>query len=206
MNSGFVRRRVAAAALPLLLAACASIAPPATQKETASVAARPFHEAIDLAGRLSVRYQHDGKEEALHGSFMWNQGPDQTTVTLLSPLGQTMAIVTVSPAGATLLQGRQPMRSAADVDALTAETLGWPLPVAQLRNWLQGFAIDRQGKRFVATPQADQVQTRDGWQIRYASWMDMPSQNLPKRIDLARNTEQAGDVSIRIAIDTWQAR
>jgi outer membrane lipoprotein LolB len=28
----------------------------------------------------------------------------------------------------------------------------------------------------------------------------------PKRIDLQRATDQAGDVSLRIAIDTWQPR
>jgi outer membrane lipoprotein LolB len=205
-------RRCAAIALPLLLTACASIAPPAPRHEAQgapqAVPVRPFHDAVDPTGRLSVHYQRNDKDEALHGSFVWNQTASQTTVTLLSPLGQTMAIITATPAGATLTQGGQPARSATDVDALTAQTLGWPLPVAGLRDWLQGFALDRTGKRVIATPQASHLRTFDGWQIQYENWAEeesFPAQLRPKRIDLARYTQQAGDVSIRIVIDTWQA-
>lgn len=174
----------------------------------AVAAARSFKDTIDLGGRLSVRYQTNNKEEALHGSFIWSQTPAQTTVTLLSPLGQTIAVINVSPNGATLAQGGQPVRSADNVDALTAETLGWPLPVAGLREWLQGFALDAAGRRFIATPAAPEITTRESWRIRYAAWLEENSataQSRPKRIDLARATEQAGDVSIRIVIDSWQA-
>lgn len=198
----------AAVVLPLLLAACASIAPPATQQESTrqTAPARSFHEAIDLSGRLSVRYQRNNKEETLHGSFVWNQSAAQTTVTLLSPLGQTLAVITVTAAGATLAQAGQPVRDAADVNTLTAQTLGWPLPVDGLRDWLQGFATERSGKRIAAAPHPVDIVTGDGWQIRYANWLDDGTQQIhPKRIDLARSTEQAGDVSIRIVIDTWQA-
>lgn len=199
--------RQLAIVLPLLLAACASMAPPAvTTGAEQSAASRSFQDTIDLGGRLSVRYQSRGKEETLHGSFAWSQSPTQTTVTLLSPLGQTMAIIDVSPEGATLTQGGQPVRIAANVDTLTADTLGWPLPVAGLREWLQGFALDSAGRRHVATPAAPEITTQDGWRIRYANWLDDTApQSRPKRIDLARATEHAGDVSIRIVIDTWQA-
>ncbi len=192
--------------LPLLLAGCASMAPTTITKHAASSAARSFHETIDLEGRLSVRYQsNNNKEEALHGNFIWSQTPTQTTVTLLSPLGQTMAIIDVNAESATLTQGGRAVRSAADVDTLTAETLGWPLPVAGLREWLQGFALDMSGRRHVATPAMPEVTTQDGWHIHYASWLgDNVTQSHPKRIDIARATEQAGDVSIRIVIDTWQ--
>lgn len=193
----------AAAALPMLLAGCASLAPPSTPKVSAP---RPFRQAIELAGRLSMHYQTGDKEEALHGNFTWAQTASDTTVTLRSPLGQTLAIITATPAGATLTQSGQALRSAIDVDTLTANTLGWPLPVAGLREWLQGFAVDRGGRPFVASPQTSEVETRDGWQLRYQAWAeDDAAQARPRRIDLARYTAQAGDVSIRIVIDTWQA-
>jgi outer membrane lipoprotein LolB len=212
MNVHIVRRSLVVA-LPLMLAGCASLPMPTlTSKEAPAspvldAALRPFHATIDLAGRLSVRYQGPREEEALHGSFLWAQKPTQTTVTLLSPLGQTIAIIDVTSEGATFIKGGQAVRHAADVDALTAETLGWPLPVAGLRGWLQGFALDANGRHFVAAPQAANVTTRDGWRIHYANWQDETApvfQNRPKRIDLARFTEQAGDVFIRIVIDSWQ--
>lgn len=200
--------RAIAFALPLLLAGCATTSPPAPLA-TEQVAQRRFHETIDIGGRLSVRYQANGRDEALHGNFTWSQTPAQTVVTLLSPLGQTVAVIDVNAEGATLRQAGQQAKSALSVDALTAETLGWPLPVAGLRDWLQGFAVDTTGRRLVASPPETRVDSRDGWRIHYASWLeDNPSsqQNRPKRIDLARHTEQAGDVSLRIVIDTWQTR
>ncbi|HEX7649951.1 MAG TPA: outer membrane lipoprotein LolB [Noviherbaspirillum sp.] len=209
MTARILRHAAASAALLLLLAGCASVGPFGSASAPVPSTPLEFHRAIDLTGRLSVRYQAGDKEEALHGSFTWSQSGPNTNVTLLSPLGQAIAIIRTTSDGATLEQGGQPPRSAPDVNTLTAETLGWPLPVAGLREWLQGFVIDRDGHRFTASSQTDGVQTRDGWQISYPAWTaedTMPPQNRPRRIDLSRQTAEAGDVSIRIVIDSWQAR
>jgi outer membrane lipoprotein LolB len=205
-------RAAGALMLPLLLVGCASIAPPSGTATQQTMQPRAFRDAIDISGRLSVQYQQNGKDESLHGNFVWSQTPQRTVVTLLSPLGQTMATINVTPTSSTLLQAGQPPRIAQDVDALVAGTLGWPLPISGLRNWLQGFVVTANGQRFIAQPQAPEasaVTTPDGWRIHYASWQndDLSSiQNRPKRIDLDRSTAQAGDVSIRIVIDSWQGR
>jgi len=209
--TGSIPSRFSLAALALLLAGCAGLSPRSTETPEAEQAmhSRPFQDTIDLTGRLSVHYQGPYKDEALHGNFSWTQQPTQTTVSLMSPLGQTLAVINLSPDGATLTQGGQPPRAAADVDTLTAETLGWPLPISGLRYWLQGFAIDAGGHRFVATPESSDIVTRDGWRLHYASWQDNTPSTAPQRphrIDLERSTQQAGDVAIRIVIDTWQTR
>ncbi len=198
--------RTCALLLALLTAGCASVAPVTDGSSRAASPAestqptRTYADSIDLAGRISVRYQVNDKDEALHGGFTWTQNRDRTQVTLLSPLGQVIALIDVDPNGATLKQGGQPPRQASDVDALVEATLGWPLPISGLRDWLQGFAIDANGNRFIAQPPAAEVTTRDEWRIGYNTWQDMR----PKRIDLDRRTTQAGDVSIRLVIDTWQ--
>jgi len=206
MTARFIATLVVATST--LMAGCATVTAPPTSASAATGAERAFHQTIDLGGRLSVRYQAGRREESLHGSFTWSQTPSLTNVTLLSPLGQTIAVVSVTPEGATLTQAGQAVRSANNVNALTAETLGWPLPVAGLREWLQGFAVDRAGKRFTATPSSTDVTTPDGWRVQYAVWADDAAGGLqrPRRIDLNRPTEQAGDVSIRIVVDTWQPR
>lgn len=202
-----IRRAGLCFSLSLLLAGCAGLGPSTdyTQHPTSA-----YRDAIDLDGRLSVQYQQNGSNEALHGNFSWSQTPQRTVVTLSSPLGQTLAVIEVTPDMSILKQNGQAPRMAADPDSLTDLALGWPLPVAGMRYWLQGIATDTNGRRFVASGQSDAsetVNTQDGWQIRYVSWQDdakSPASSHPRRIDLTRKTQQAGDVSIRLVIDNWQ--
>ena len=205
----------AAIAFTLAISGCASLNPPsATNAAVASTSQREYHQAIDLSGRLSVRYQQDGKDQAVHGSFTWAQTSDHTIVTVLSPLGQTLATIDITPQQSTLHQAGQPLRTAADVDLLTAQTLGWPLPIAGLRDWLQGFGADASGKRFNLSPASDSsasnITTADHWLLQYVGWQTVDGSNgvagsYPKRIDLSRYTDQAGQVAIRIVIDSAQA-
>lgn len=202
-----LRCAISAIAFSLLLAGCASLTPPTvTPPESLQAAARAYQQTIELTGRISVRYQKGDREEALHGNFTWTQAPQRTLVAILSPLGQTIASIEITPGGATLIQAGQAPRAAADVDMLTADALGWPLPVAGLRDWLQGFGTDGKGQSFIATSRYAEtpMTTLDGWRLRYGSWQDDAGQSRPKRIDLERSTAQAGDVAIRIVIDTWQ--
>lgn len=202
------RRLACAATLGWLLAGCAALPPPpASTAVTGAQLQRPYAEAIELAGRLSVQYRRGNADEALHGSFSWSQTPQRTLVTLLSPLGQTLAVIEVQPGSASLTQAGQPPQIASDADALAQTALGWPLPVAGLRTWLQGFAQDARGQRWIAPAAAGStVSTPDGWHIVYASWQqDNPDAAAhPRRIDLARQTLEAGPVSLRIVIDQWQ--
>jgi outer membrane lipoprotein LolB len=204
-----VRRIVSTFVLPVVLAGCATFGTPdrAAPDAEAKASARPYRDAIEIGGRLSAHYQQNGSEQAVHGNFTWVQSLDRTRVTLLSPLGQIMATIDITPNSSTLTLAGQAPRAAADVDALAANALGWPLPVSGLRDWLQGFAVNNEGRRVVATPRESAIATRDGWNIRYASWHDDTDLSAhPKRIDLDRDTAEAGNVAIRIVLDNWQPR
>jgi outer membrane lipoprotein LolB len=200
--------RAAMIAAVAWMAGCAT--PPVAEPQTAAPTQmqRQYHEAIEIGGRLTVRYQQNGADQAVHGSFTWNQARERATINLLSPLGQTIALIEVRPGQATLTMSGQPPRSAADVDSLANEALGWPLPVAGLRRWLQGLATDAQGRPVSASPPGPSaIETSDGWRLTYGAWRDpadLSAANHPRRIDLERQTAQAGNVAIRIVIDSWQ--
>ncbi len=194
----------------LLLSGCSTISP-AENKDMAeqNTSQRSYKDALELDGRLSVQYQRNDEDQAIHASFNWKQSKDRSSITILSPLGQILATIDVKPGNATLTQSGQAPRNAADVDTLAEQALGWPLPVSGLRNWLQGFATDTNNQSFIASSSNTNVQTRDGWNIQYMSWEDdnqTPVQSRPKRIDLTRQTEQAGKVMIRIVLDKWQSQ
>ncbi|MGI4721079.1 MAG: outer membrane lipoprotein LolB [Janthinobacterium lividum] len=198
-----ITRRLLPLALPFALsAALATLAGCATTStNVAPVAA--YRDTIDLDGRLSVNYQKDGKAESLTGSFNWTQRPGQVDVELISPLGQTLATIAVTPQAATLTQAGHAPVTEADIDTLTQRTLGWPLPVSGLRDWLQGYAVDAQGKRFAASPANNSVTTQDGWRLRFVEWQDPnAAQPVPRRIDAERAA--AGDIqdlAIRIVVN-----
>ena len=213
------RRIMTAALLGTIVSSCASLSPSASLSAPPGTApligapTRLYHEAIDLSGRLSLRYEQNGAPQTLDGKFTWSQTAAGQQITLLTPFGQTLAIIDVTPQGATLTQSGQPPRSEASVDALTASALGWPLPIAGLRTWLQGFATDARGTSYIAAAAARGddafVNTADGWLIHYTVWDGTdgpPAQARPRRIDLQRITSQAGTIALRIVLDTWQPR
>lgn len=162
-----------------------------------------YREAIDLSGRLTVNYRKDASPESLSGAFTWSQTPARIDVSLASPLGQTIAQISVTASEATLIQAGQAPRVARDVDTLTEQALGWSLPVSGLRDWLQGYATDQNGKRFAASPANDSVTTRDGWRLRFVAWQDETAAHpVPRRIDAERSASATSDeLAIRIVID-----
>jgi outer membrane lipoprotein LolB len=189
----------AAALCAALLAGCAStpVAPGARPQQAAQ-----YRDTFDAAGRLSVHYRKDGNPESLTGGFNWSQKPGRIDVSLSSPMA-TIATISITPQSATLVQADKAPRVAKDIDTLTAQSLGWSLPVSGLRDWLQGYATGADGKRFAATPANNTVTTADGWRLRFVSWQDeSAARPRPRRIDAERSTSAAADeLSIRIFID-----
>ena len=191
-----------ATVLLFTLAGCQTMRP-----EGPARLALPYSETIDIGGRFTTQYEQNGRPQSISGSFEWSQTPQQTTVTLLSPLGQTVATITSTAQGATLTQADRPPKSAPDVDTLVAGTLGWPLPVSNMRNWMQGQVVDDEGHHLSASPQLTKtVSTADGWQLQYLSWQDNEAggPSIPKRIDMERDTSYAGRVQMRLVISSWQ--
>ncbi|MEF2269352.1 outer membrane lipoprotein LolB [Janthinobacterium sp. LS2A] len=197
----------------LSLSACSTLTSPFSSGAAPSAqTVAPYRDQVELTGRLNVVYQKDDKPESATVNFNWQQTAQRTDVTLYSPVGSTLATIVVTPQQAVLTQSGKAPRSAPDVDALSAQLLGWSLPVSGLRDWLQGHAVGADGKRFVASPANDSVTTKDGWRLRYVSWQDASDNTpgalpQPRRIDAERNASaQADAVSLRIVLDAPSAQ
>jgi outer membrane lipoprotein LolB len=191
-------RRLTLLAIAAALAGCAT-----SSANLSDVTVGAYRDSIDVSGRLSVNYQKDGQPGSVTGNFNWMQRPGRIDVSLASPLGQTIAKISVTPQEAVLTQGARAPRVAPDIDTLSAQALGWTLPVSGLRDWLQGYAQDADGKRFAASPAHSSVVTRDGWRLRFVSWQDGAGAHpQPRRIDAERGAPLTSDeVAIRIVID-----
>lgn len=190
-------------ALCALLGGCATTAP--TDLPDHPVA--PYRDNLSLSGRLTANYQKDGTPESVTVNFSWLQAPARTDIELSDPLGQTVAVIAITPEQASLTQPKAAPRVAATIDELGRQTLGWALPVAGLRQWLQGYATRQDGSPFVASPRYNTVVTQDGWRLQYVTWQDdKAAVPVPKRIDATRVAASGAvdELAIRIVIYSWE--
>ncbi|TDV37056.1 outer membrane lipoprotein LolB [Paraburkholderia caballeronis] len=178
----------AAVAALVALAGCASPPPrqPSTSNATTSLTtqtSRAYH------GRFAVQYVDQyGQQRNAYGNFDWRENGSTVALELRNPLGQTLAIVTSSPAQATLeLPNRQPL-TADNVSTLMQSSLGFALPVEGLRYWLQPSVAPTSRAQTTADQQdaSRLAQIRqDGWTIDYLAYADAPATGV-KRVNLTR--------------------
>lgn len=185
------------------LAGCATTATQPTSGTAATAAVAPYRDTIELTGRLQVTYQKDGQPGSTNGGFEWSQRPGQIDVAFLNPLKQTVATISVTPQQATLTEAGRAPRTAQDIDTLSAQALGWSLPVSGLRDWLQGYATAADGKRFAASPSNNNVVTKDGWRLRFVSWQaGANGTQMPRNIVAERDAgANGGDLALQIILD-----
>lgn len=173
----------------LLLAACA------TPQKIDHAGAGP---SFERAGRfaLSVNY-HSGKQDAVQGGFAWLDTGKHLQLDLANPLGSTLARVDVDATHAMLTRTDGSQLTANHPDALIEQVLGSPIPVAGLRDWLQG----RTGSQPVTHLEKNangQIQAfhQDGWRIRLSRY----DQYGPQLVQLNRRDTQR-DISVRLVAD-----
>ncbi|CAH2929596.1 MAG: Outer membrane lipoprotein component of lipoprotein transport system LolB [uncultured Paraburkholderia sp.] len=178
-----------AAAAVVALAGCASVKPqgPSTSNAATAVTAQTSRA---YQGRFAVQYNdQNGQQRNAYGNFSWQETGDTVTLQLRNPLGQTLAIVTSSPASATLeLPNRQPL-TADNVSTLMQNALGFALPVEGLRYWLQPSPAPTSRAKTEKDPeQPSRLKeiTQDGWTIDYLSYADAPATGV-KRVNLSRS-------------------
>jgi outer membrane lipoprotein LolB len=123
------------AVIAAVLAACVSVPalPPSSEKPTI------------YTGRFAVSYIKDGATQREQGGFEWkivatNHAEKTMQLSLLSPLGTTVALIALDPHKPAQLRASltTPTQTdtAPDLDALMENTLGWRLPLSQLLPWI----------------------------------------------------------------------
>lgn len=183
-----MRRRGFIAVALLALAGCAT--PPLLPSGETPLPA----EAWILQGRFSV----ERAEERVSGLIRWQHGGGSDELLLTTPLGQAVARIVLDADGALLELPKQPLRRAPDVDVLTREALGYPLPVAGLAWWVQ--ARPDPARAFdAARDDAGRLALlrQDGWTIEYQQYADSPP-GYPRKLRVTRD-----DLAIRLVADSW---
>nr|WP_311528817.1 lipoprotein insertase outer membrane protein LolB [uncultured Ralstonia sp.] len=164
-------------------------------------------------GRFSARYTQGNAEQSAVGSFLWRERGSDVQLELMSPLGQTLAIVSQSNQGATLELPNQPPRRAPEVDTLMQDALGFSLPVSGLRDWLRARPAPGTPARVARTVHNGQSRPetieQNGWTVHYVAWADDGDNNdgadaakaRIRRLDLDRPHGTNGPLSVRLVLD-----
>ncbi len=161
------------ACLALLQAACSSL-------PSAPLLIAPRHQGdFSISSRISAR----SSEQSFAGLMTWQHHRATDEVLLSSPLGQGVARILSTPAGASIENAQGERRSAPDAESLTAELLGWRMPLNHLSDWLND------------TGNAEE-QLHDGWRIRY---IQRDAQQRPTALDLSYR-----DVEIHLRAIRWE--
>ena len=188
LDRGFVKARCGAGFLALVLAGCASLSPaPVVVPSRATLA------AFALEGRFALREA----DKSYSGRLSWRHEGENNTLLLASPFGQGLAEITTDACGARLSTSDGKAYEAADAETLTRQVLGYPLPLAQLTDWVRG----RTGAAGTVEVDAFGRPLRlrhEGWRIDYGYAGDDPLAP-PSQLF----AEGAGGLELRLRIDEW---
>ena len=173
----------------LSLAACAALP---QSPGSVAVARRDALEEFSLEARFSLRHE----DQNYSGRLSWRHSGGDDELLFASPFGQGLAQLTSDRRGARLTLSDGQVHTADDAAALTRQVLGYPLPVAQLADWVRG-----RGAAIEADERGRPLRLRhDGWNIAYDYASD-DAQSPPSRI-VAQHDDGA---ELRLRIDEWVA-
>lgn len=207
----FARAGFFAAAILLLLSACATQSPrtalPAIsgdpeahqQQRAAALAAVP---GWSLEGRVALSNGREGGS----GRIDWRQDGTRYEVELSAPVTRQSWRLAGAPGTTVTLEGLDGgPRQGQDAQALLLEATRWDIPVDALAGWVRGVAADpaHHGAATLAFGADGRLASleQDGWRIAYADWRPATGikAELPHRLDATR-----GRSRVRLVVDAWQ--
>ncbi|MGC1549629.1 MAG: lipoprotein insertase outer membrane protein LolB [Rhodanobacter sp.] len=194
--------RIFAAALPLLLAACAPQIV-RTKGDAAMLSQQQAreHQLADanhwvLQGQLGVYSATDGGS----GSLTWTQDGDHYTFVMRGPALSGMDFrLSGGPDGA-LLEGLRggPVRGP-DAEALMQRAVGWYVPLHDLRAWVLGLRADSgPAELSFGVNQLPSLLQQDGWAVDYRGWDVTRQPPLPTKV-----FAEKPPYKVKLSIDSW---
>lgn len=186
-------KRFAVAVFAGVLAACATLPPPAITQAPITAVATPF----SIGGRISARRG----DAAVAGAFTWSHDGPHDSIELSTPLGQTLAKLDGDAHDVTVHLSDGRVESGPTWRALTEKAFGVTIPVDGLASWIR--ALPRPTARYSVERDASgrvSLLRQDGWEVVYAYADDAAAR--PFRVTL--HYPGAEPIEVRVVVDRWQ--
>lgn len=150
-------------------------------------------------GRFAVNAVADGAQpRAAQGGFAWRDDGHHYQLDLTNPFGSTVARLEGQTGSVVLIDANGQRTEASTPDALAQRVLGEPMPVQDLRDWLQGRpASDGAVTDMQRDPQGHLTGfTQDGWLVLLSDYDSVG----PRRLS-ARRSALGQRVDVRLVVN-----
>lgn len=194
--------RILAALTPLLLAACAPQQLVRNKGDTASLTQQEAREQQladanhwTLQGRLFVSNGRDGGTL----NVTWAQNDDHYEFVLRTPVTGKSYRLVGSAEGAVLEGVDGGAQRGPDAEALMRRTLGWDVPLDELRAWVLG--VRAKGSAAEVSFGDDKLPSllqQDGWAVSYPAWDNTRQPPLPTKV-----FAEKPPYKVKLAIESW---
>ena len=179
------------------ITACVSI--PSSHEAANSSQVPAYHPHFELAGRISVMKGQHGE----FGQLRWTSSQEKQEIALLSPLGQTVAVISQSDKKSATLRTGSEIRSASTFDALVQDALGTAVPILDIAYWIQGVADTQSGRAVINESDSagrPEKLVHSEWEISIEGY-----RRLGVAIVATRLRAIKGETVVKIIIDDWTA-
>jgi len=125
---------------------------------------------FERQGRFALVAEGAGQRStSTQGGFIWRESAQAWQIDLLSPLGATLARLTVTPEGALLQEPDAPDQRAASANELLARLLREPVPADAMKDWLKGRIVQTQDVSDLRRDAQDRIVgfKQSGWTVTF---------------------------------------
>jgi len=125
---------------------------------------------FERQGRFALVAEGAGQRStSTQGGFKWRESAQAWQIDLLSPLGATLARLTVTPEVALLQEPDAPEQRAASANELLARLLREPVPADAVKDWLKGRIVQTQDVTDLRRDAQDRIVgfKQSGWTVTF---------------------------------------
>ncbi len=152
----------------------------------------------EVNGRMSIQTS----EEAFSASFQWRKLINYQRIEITGMLGQTYAILEITPQRTLLTVSDEEPITARDLDSLMWTQLGFTIPVELLNDWIKAYPTQSTEKSIILDDDGFIIgMSYLDWRVnykRYKKFQDVSSIYLPSRVTVTNSRE-----TIKLAVKEW---
>lgn len=153
-------------------------------------------ETWGLVGKISL----DDGDQGGSGKLRWEVESRQSKLDFHGAMGRGAWHLQTGPEGALLKMADGTEQSAANVDDLIQDNVGWPVPLHALHWWVRGLAAPGPAENEEIGPDGLLVSLLQfGWNVNFTRYDSIEGLELPVRLNATRD-----DYRVKLAISRWQ--